>query len=345
MITEKQKNIIIKCKKKCKELGFEFIEYKKSHIKCKCNKCNEINKPFQRSALMIGNIRCNNCIIIKYKNRCKELGFEYIEKIRKNNQTYIKCKCNKCNEINKPFNIGALKNGNIRCDNCLIIKYKNKCKELDYEFIEYKKKHIKSKCNKCNFVNEPFQSNRLMKGGIRCKNCLKINYERVCKKLGYKYIGHFSKKTTTIIKAKCDECKFINPFQSSALLRNSVKCDCKKPTFVRGFIYRLTIGNYWYIGLTDTTINTRYSCHVSDCLNKRETTKTELKYNSKIYKGIRKELCRITGKTIDKITRKDFRKHVIKKQEMRIDTNKKDLKAAETLLIDKKDKWSLNSIN
>ena len=48
---------------------------------------------------------------------------------------------------------------------------------------------------------------------------------------------------------------------------------------------------------------------------------------------------------MDKITRKDFRKYVKKEQVLVINTNKKDLKAAETLLIDKKDCWCLNSIN
>ncbi len=97
MITERQKLRIIEYKNKCKELGFEYIEFKNSHIKCKCNKCNFINKPFFSGNLMRGNICCSQCFTIKYKekykNKCKELGFELIE-YKKNK---IKCKCNKCN--------------------------------------------------------------------------------------------------------------------------------------------------------------------------------------------------------------------------------------------------------
>ena len=128
-------------------------------------------------------------------------------------------------------------------------------------------------------------------------------------------------------------------------MNNSIKCKCKKKTFVRGYIYKLTVGPYYYIGLTDTTIKNRYSAHKTSCFNKRENEKTEIKYNSKIYKTIRKELCRITGKSITEINQKDFEKYVLVEEVADVDSSREDLKILETLLINKNDKLSLNSIN
>ncbi len=230
--------------------------------------------------------------------------------------------------------------GEISCKNCLEIIYKKKCKKLGFEYIAKIGNKIKCKCNKCG-ITSPFYSHALTKGKISCKNCLKIDYQIHCKKLGYKYMGH----KNGIINAKCEEekCKFINHFQSGDFLYNRVKCKCKKKIFVEGFIYRLSIGCYWYIGMTDCTIDIRYSCHITSCFNKRAKKETELRYNSKIYKTIREELCRITGKSIDKLTRNDFKEHVKKEQCGHVETNKKDLKVLETSMIDKKNEWCLNN--
>jgi len=210
MLTEKQKLRIIKYQSKCKELCCKYIEHfrknKKSYIKCECNDCNSINN-FQSSALMKGKIRCSNCLIIKYQS--------------------------KCNYIND-FQSGALMDEDIRCSNCLIIKYQIKCKELYHEYIEHfrknKKCFIKCECNECNSIND-FYSNALMKGKIRCSNCLIIKYQSICKELYSEYIGHSVKNKKTYIKCKCNDCDYYNDFQSSALINNSVKCKCKKKTF------------------------------------------------------------------------------------------------------------------
>ena len=82
----------------------------------------------------------------------------------------------------------------------------------------------------------------------------------------------------------------------------------------------------------------------TDCFNKKDK-KGLLKYNSKIYKTIRKELCRIMGKSIDEIKKKDFKKHVLVEELAVVNTNKKDLKTLETTMINLKDDWCLNSIN
>ncbi len=341
MTTEKQKLRIIKYKAKCEELCYKYIEHfvknKKSYMKVKCNKCNFINN-FGSSALMRRNIRCNNCLIIKYQSKCLELGYEYIEYFKKNKTFYIKCKCNKCDFIND-FGSSSLMRGNIRCNNCLIIKYKSKCLELGHELIEYfrknKNSYIKCKCNKCNFIND-FQYGHLMKGNIRCNNCLIIKYKSKCLELGYEFIEHTPNK----IRCKCNECNFMNDFDNGSLMKNSVKCKCKKKKFSRGFIYKLIIGPYYYIGLTDTTINTRYSGHMVSCFNEKKS----IRYNSKIYKIIREELCRITKKSIDNIIQKDFKKYVLVKQVKIVKTSREDLKTLESELININNNWCLNSI-
>ncbi len=279
--------------------------------------------------------------IIKYQSKCLEKEHKYIEHFRKNKKTYIKCKCNKCDFIDD-FYCGNLTNGYIRCLNCLNIQYKNKCKELGYEYIKYEKCYIKCKCNECDFINDFHSGNmmRAQKVNICCNGCLIIKYQKKCKELGYEYIKHFQKKSTCI-KCKCNECNTINDFYYTPLMNNSVKCKCEKKTFVRGFIYKLTIGPYYYIGLTDTTIDTRYSCHKKDCFYRKETTK----YNSKIYKTIRNELCKITKKSIDKIIQKDFKNYVLVNQIAVINTSREDLKALETELINLNNPWCLNSIN
>ena len=144
MITEKQKLRIIKYQNKCQERGFIFIEklrkYKNTYIKCKCNTCGYKDNYFQASKLMNKNISCSNCLIIKYKKKCIERGFIFIEHFRENKNTKIKCKCNDCGE-NNDFYSGNLMNEEVRCSNCLIIKYQKKCEELGYEYIKHFRKN------------------------------------------------------------------------------------------------------------------------------------------------------------------------------------------------------------
>jgi len=285
MPTEKQKLRIIKYQTKCQDSGYEYIEHfckkRNTFVKTECNKCNGIND-FRSISLMNGRISCGKCLIIKYKNQCKNVGYEFIGKFRKNKRTYIKCKCLKCN-LSINFECGALMKGQIRCNECLIIKYQNRCKELDYEFIK-----------------------------------------------------HFRKKVSTYIKCRCIKCNNINDFTNGSLMNNCVKCECKKKIFVRGFIYKITIGPYYYIGLTDTTIKKRYINHKNDCFGGID--------NSKKYKIIKKELCRITRKSIDEI-KEDFNKYVVIKQIAVINTSREDLKSLETELINLNNPSCLNSIN
>ena len=163
--------------------------------------------------------------IIKYKNRCLELGYDYIEHLRKNKRTYIKCKCNNCNIINDIF-CGNLMNGEIRCNNCLIIKYQNRCKELGYEYIEHKKGYIKCRCDKCNIIKEDVRCDVLMKNNIRCNNCLVVKYKSKCLDFGYEYIEHFRKKTHTYIKCKCNNCDTIKEdVRCGSLIKGNVSCN------------------------------------------------------------------------------------------------------------------------
>ena len=285
MVTEKQKILIIKYQNKCEELDYKYIKYQNQRIYAKCNKCN-INDDFQiGNFLRAKNSRCSNCIIIKYKNQCEELDYKYIDKFRENKKTWIKCKCNKCNLIDK-FDCSSFMRNNIRCSLCLNIKYQSKCEELDYEFIE-----------------------------------------------------HFRKNKSTCIKARCYRCDVINDFYCNHLMNNSVNCECEKKPFVRGYIYGLTIGYYWYIGLTTITLENRYGGHKKSCFYNKEITK----YNSKIYKNIREELCRITKKSIDSITKEDFIKYVLQEQLAVINTSYEDLKSLESKLINVNNHWCLNT--
>ena len=127
-------------------------------------------------------------------------------------------------------------------------------------------------------------------------------------------------------------------------MNNNVRCECRKKTFIKGYIYKLIIGPYYYIGLTDTTIKNRYRAHKSNCFNKRKKRKTELTYNSKVYKSIRKELSKITKKQISDIIQTDFQKYVLVKQVAVINTSRKDLKLLESQLINLNNDWCLNSV-
>ena len=104
-------------------------------------------------------------------------------------------------------------------------------------------------------------------------------------------------------------------------------------------MYKLTIGSYYYIGITDTTIRNRYSGHKRSCFNRRKKT-----YHQKIYKTIRKEMCRILKKTVSQLTKKDFSNLVIVKQVAVINTSRKDLLSLERELINLNNVWCLNSI-
>ena len=52
-----------------------------------------------------------------FKNKCEELGYEYIKHFCENKKTRIKCKCNKCKFINN-FRMTDLMRANIRCKGC-----------------------------------------------------------------------------------------------------------------------------------------------------------------------------------------------------------------------------------
>lgn len=284
--------------------------------------------------------------ILKYKIKCIDNGYKYVGKFRGKTSTKIKCMCNDCGEINI-FHSGALMKNEISCKNCLEIKYKNKCEKNGYKyikcFIEKKRTKVKCICNSCVEINI-FHSTALMRGGISCKNCLKLKYKNQCLENCYKYIKHFVEKGNTMIKCSCNDCGEINFFRSNALMNNSIKCKCEKKIFVRGFIYKLTIGCYYYIGITDTTIKIRYLCHNNSCFNKRNK-KCELTYNLKLYRIIRKELYRLTKKSINDITSKDFKKYVKIKQVTVIYTSREDLRKLESKLINLDNPSCLNSRN
>jgi len=230
-----------------------------------------------------------------------------------------------------------------------IQKYTQKCIEKNFEYISHccrrrnpnKPKEdtfITCKCLECDYIKD-FQSSQLNKGEVKCPNCLILKYQNKCLENGFKYQSHYHSNKQKII-CKCLECGIDNDFGGSDLFNNSVKCKCKRKVFVKGFVYKLTINEYYYIGITDTTMRTRYSGHKKDCFNK-----TKNKYHSKIYRIIREQLCKITGKSVGKLTKEDFDKYVIQKQVAVVNTSRADLKSLESELINLSNCWCLNSIN
>ena len=106
-------------------------------------------------------------------------------------------------------------------------------------------------------------------------------------------------------------------------------------TFTIGYIYKMTIGDYFYYGITDTTLRTRYNQHKKSCFNKRKQT-----YHSKKYKVIREYIKKKEERTP---TKEDFDKYVKQKLVATITTSKKDLKKLESELICLNNPWCLNS--
>ena len=104
----------------------------------------------------------------------------------------------------------------------------------------------------------------------------------------------------------------------------------------KGYVYKITIGPYYYIGITDTTIKCRYSKHKKTCFNRVKKS-----YHQKVYKVIREYLKHKTGH----INKEDFNKYVNIKKVTEIYTNRYDLKRLETMLINLKNDWCINSIN
>lgn len=164
-----------------------------------------------------------------------------------------------------------------------------------------------------------------------------------CNELGYTYIEHFkgtkSLKDKTYTKCICKDCEHINIFATSNLLINCVRCQkCKptiKKTFKIGYIYKLMIGPYYYIGITSCTMKTRYNQHKKSCFNKRKNI-----YKSKLYSTIRDYIKHNESKSCKSL----FEKYVIQKQVAIIDTSWDDMKRIESELINLNNEFCLNSI-
>ena len=110
-----------------------------------------------------------------------------------------------------------------------IIKYQKKCEEKNFEFIKHfrgnKKTLKKTKCNKCNYIKD-FDCGALIKGYIRCSNCLINKYKNMCIKYGYDFISLYCKnKKISMVKCKCNNCDYVNDFGSSNLIKGQISCN------------------------------------------------------------------------------------------------------------------------
>jgi len=222
----------------------------------------------------------------------------------------------------------------------LIEKHTIACERNGFEYVgksRDKGTYIKCRCLVCERINE-FRSDNLRNDNVRCGTCLLNQYKEECERNGFQYIDRYYKKRT-YIKAKCLDCEGIMDFDSGNLRKNSIKCKCDKKVFVKGFIYKLTIGPYYYIGLTDTTIRTRYAGHKKSCFNRSKQT-----YKSKKYRIIREQLCRILKKSVGQLTKQDFEDHVKVSQVAVVKTSRADLKALESMLINLDNELCINSI-
>lgn len=110
-----------------------------------------------------------------------------------------------------------------------------------------------------------------------------------------------------------------------------------KKTFKRGFVYKLTIGDYFYIGITNTLLSTRYNQHRDSCFKRCKGC-----YHMKKYKYIRDYIRKKEGRTPNK---NDFKKYVKQKLVATLYTSREDLKKLESELICLDNPFCLNSVH
>lgn len=161
----------------CLENGFVFLHKVDGHNSlCECAMCHH-QDIYQQVAMRKGRVRCKSCKNTQYSNECLEYGFKFIGK-SPDNSNYSIAECNVFGHVDR-YQQCAMRKGEVRCEQCLIQKYKEAVKP-GWEYVDKSviKKHtyiiLKHNCSE-NLVT--VDSSAFLKGVYDCPHCMHGHYD------------------------------------------------------------------------------------------------------------------------------------------------------------------------
>lgn len=213
-----EKEIIENIKKICKEKEYTFIGFNgvydgiSTKLILKCNKCGEVWNTTTYNNFKKKNRKSHSCerknpssmpsilnekkAIEKINKLLKNSSLEFVsfsgDKYIGRSKTHVLLKCKKCGEINDYSYRNLLLNKSIpECKNCeygnkisnekAIEKIKEKCKNLNYEFLgfdndknryENKNTYLILKCNECGTIWRTTTYYSFIHNVIKCPGCI-----------------------------------------------------------------------------------------------------------------------------------------------------------------------------
>lgn len=112
-----------KWSRECSENGFKFLRKSSENSKCsiaECNVCGHVDSFYQHH-MRDGKVRCEQCLIQKYKAAVKH-GWEYVDKTVNKTKSYVILKHN-CSDNLVTVESGNFLNGKYDCPHCMHSHY------------------------------------------------------------------------------------------------------------------------------------------------------------------------------------------------------------------------------
>lgn len=196
--------------------------------KLNCGHMKSINKVDVKR----GKFTCKECTTVtKYKEACEEKGLEYIDRYIEDTQSFIICKCKKCEtELHKRVSSITF-HESIICEVCKLNNWKQEANKQGFEFLRIiDNLHADYKCLECGEISIK-GLNDMREGEISCQ-CRKERrwkiYQEEALRQGFQLINKM-RNDYNMYNYQCLICGEYNDYQLNAMRIGNVRCrsvDC-----------------------------------------------------------------------------------------------------------------------
>lgn len=191
----------------CLAQGFKLISKSLENSRytiAECLTCHHVDS-YTQDNIRKGYVRCSKCLETKYSNECLAQGFKYLGKSSENSKCSI-AECLTCTHVDS-YDSGAMRDGRVRCNQCLVNKYKSLVKP-DWQYID--KTVIKNNSHvilkhHCSDNLVTVHSSHFLKGSYDCPHCSQTHFDNP----SYFYTIRITHNNQTLVKIGISN----NPYQ------------------------------------------------------------------------------------------------------------------------------------